>query len=324
MVDYQKLVNDVLKLGGEIGLKITELTWPRKLNLPVFDIEIKFEKFGKYASGRGMSIESFDDALTRAIGECLERIGWSASNAKTTNGFAFHTDLSRAKDSAFFELIERDSFLCHYLTKTSPPKLAIIKNQKLKTIMRFLNSQKVSLNLYKSTSIEGLPTVICVLTGIKCWKKFGYFIGSSCDREVQTAQIKAILEALRSLISFLYSKPTPLLTLSGFNSKFTWEPSDHENLYINTEGHAFELFESWPIFSPSPQTRLNVSFNSLSLPSPFNDIGYMHIAECSSEALQPLYFGPTTPDVISINRLNKFLGHPVNFSDLNIFPHPYC
>lgn len=325
MASHNRLVNEVLKMGHKIGLQIKELQWPKLLGMPIHDVTVKFSLYGNDAAGRGMSTDSFDDALVKGIGECIERVAWSKQKFDTSNGFAFHTQEDLAKNNAFKEVIERDAFFCHYLMRSCPIELNPMDHSITKQICTLLKRENVKTQLYLTETVAGFHTVFFLLLGKHSSSPFGLFLGSSCNKDLESAVKKAALEAIRSWASFKWGNASRKITIHDFTTKEFWSPLDHENLYLTIPLEANELFGSTiKNYTKKQGTEMGVKYSTFSLPDPLSQLKNVFVIHCQIEGFQSVYFGPTTPTHVSLPRLGEFIGHKVLWKDINIFPHPFA
>jgi len=85
--------------------------------LGIIDIEVELLIANEKYWGRGTSFDK-NMALIKACSEAIERFFLHKNKFATSNGMATHINENLAREAATLELIERDLFLCRYLTQT--------------------------------------------------------------------------------------------------------------------------------------------------------------------------------------------------------------
>ena len=123
MVDKKKLSRWLLDNYKTLELRSTQFNWVSEW-LPGFhDFGVSITIGGRIFHGRGMASHS-QLAFEKAGAEAIER-AFCYENGISSSGVAAHPQIKLAQIKAQDELIERDRFFCHYLTKTPFQKMSM-------------------------------------------------------------------------------------------------------------------------------------------------------------------------------------------------------
>lgn len=197
---WEKQASTLLQEWQQYNLEKRIIELPTDFDDPIpFRIELRITKNGQTIAGYGEGFNA-SEALYKAIGELQERDALKIANIRfkkiSSNGIACHLFKNIAKDSAENELVERDSFFRHWLTKTP---FTEISNQITDLSKSFNNSLKphgYSLRIGYSTL--GLKkTAIAVVQN-----KYGFALGCSRKANFKRAIDKACSEAVFNLMGF--------------------------------------------------------------------------------------------------------------------------
>lgn len=129
-----------------------------------------------------------------------------------STGAASGKSLNDALYRGICEIVERDSFMIHYLNKIHTPKIDIdtIKSDEIKKILEILKRYKIELFLINLTTDVGIPSIGAVLLD-KTGLGPAVCVGLKAGLDINNVIIGAIEEAvmLRSWIrdQFIYLKP---------------------------------------------------------------------------------------------------------------------
>lgn len=141
----------------------------------------------------------------------LRRISGGYKHQVTTSGAAGHFDYDKAVLGAWLELIQRDSFIVHWLNTIAPKKIkvdtSVLKEDSFlrKTINDF---ERYNLQYYflDTTSDLGIPTCVCVLVSDSpTGKRIG--LGSASGFEAEDMLLSAAMEALVVINTTYFSEP---------------------------------------------------------------------------------------------------------------------
>jgi hypothetical protein len=145
--------------------------------------------------GAAGSLTSYSDALQRAFNEYCEFAEFFSKErapGETRNGWSAGADEDRTKERAYFELIERDSMITHFLCPTvrsvalPPPGFAVLP-----------------VKLTRLWSADRLIQV--VLCGMKESPDGPWFLGAGAERREEAALEKAYIECVMTYCSFRHA-----------------------------------------------------------------------------------------------------------------------
>lgn len=275
------------------------------------------------ARGRGTKTDE-DLAIKVSLIEALERIFVRYNKVDTTNGVAAHLDKDQAKIKAKFELIERDLFLSHFITKTpftpllSLPSLPSLPSKALD----FITNASDKFSFYKMRPSNLGTGYVCVISGEDRW---GGLFGLSFGNESQDELIQsAFIEAFRQYLYFrTFNELDQSISFEEFFKLESWDFKKHSLLsrnvkYFKDISNFFdESFanERLVIYEDNEFTFKDLRINI----QPF-DTAPIHVVQCSSPYCQNLYLGPLKEESISRPGLTRFLGFTPQ--QLNMMPHP--
>ena len=310
----------------KLNIKIEKLSWPDKYKIPVTDIELSFSLGGQKYIGRGTSFDS-NLSLKKALSEAVERYMVKTMKMLNSNGVAVHPDITYAKEYAANELIERDLFLCHYLTNTPMKLISLEKLDKnSQAILDFLEEFDIGVKIFQMGRVS--KNAICViLDGRKCiTNKFGIIAGSSCGHELESSIKKAMLETLIDFISVI-ENGVRNISLDEFYQLDYVFPEDHLRLarnidYANSYFNIFEDQSSDFLINSDSDSMSEISINEIKIDKRFDKLG-LKMFQAKSDKMQPLYFGKTKMEYINMERLKNFKNNSFLAEDINKLPHPF-
>lgn len=315
------ILNSSVKLNSNIKLfSNSNLT-----KMGIFDITVEIEIDGVDSFGRGTDFDR-NIAIRKAMSEALERFYLKYNKFPNSNGMAAHFNKANAIENAKNELIERDLFLCNFLTSTpfSVMEASSIEIDKCREILR----KGVRLNFYKMGEGDQKIAVLCTIDGIECEAvPFGYFMGTSVSNNLKSAINSAFCEAYRSFAHFASSENTKEISERSFLNMRAHEIcfEDHGYLSLNLD-YAKKLREIYfedkfakvssiltPIF-----VEQNIPVHSLIEDCP------LIVARVTSSSLQNLYCGFDNNLNANLGRLKEFskgLGRELLM--ISKMPHPF-
>lgn len=286
----------------------------------LYDFETTITVNGRKFHGRGTKSDE-DLAITVSLIESLERIVVRHSKISTTNGVAAHPTRRQAEKKSLFELIERDLFLSHFLTKT--PLTPLSYPQKIPSKVRdYINEASDRLSFYKMRQANVGTGYVCLITGGNRW---GGIFGLSFGNENHDELIQsAFLEAFRQYSYLRFSNQLEeSLSLEDFNNLKTWNFKSHALLSRN-----LNYFKSISdLFGEKNESNHIVVYDDNEFKfkelkpniAPFDSLP-IYVIQCSNTNCQNLYVGLATKESISKTGINRFLGfEPL---ELNLSPHP--
>lgn len=317
MASNQEIIDWFLSHKKELKLKVGKGAWIKNWAQNFFDFSASVEINGKTYFGRGIDLD-MDLAFVKACVESLER-AICEEYGVYSSGVAGHSDLEDAKKNAYAELVERDVFLCHYLTKTSfmpinPDGSTFIDYS---DVINRLASKNVTLKLFELHSTENLNTVLCVST----LPNSGVVVGLSSSRDLGTAIEKSFFESLSNTIAYLDGNTyTPLLKeelehtdifRSIHHFRFNLTDNSYSRLKGLTNGKEVSHLEN-----PS------VIYKELKSSSQIINDSPLVFVKAESDKLQNIFYGETVKEKLNFERLNLFASKEIHFEDIEKRMHP--
>lgn len=253
-----------------------------------------------------------------AAAEVLERIGMASAAYSNSNGCAVHTDRNLARHSARAELLERDSFLCHYYSATPCLPLPETLRERFAEIRDFVSSHGRDFSAGILLNEEHLPCVIAAMNGFGMSTAEGMFLGLGTSETVETAFDKAIAECLRFLDVHLEKKTEPL-TLEEFTRMKPKGVKEHIRLAIHPDfGRT-----AWDrLFPPAerksrPLRKLDYHYEEFPLSDIFPGCP-LHFVRATCKDLAMVEFGDRWERSFSPELVQRFHPGPLP----GILPHP--
>jgi hypothetical protein len=280
--DLSPLAHWMLKHSDVLGLKVFEIQ-NLITYLPNFvDIEAEIKINGSTFRGRALDSKT-ELAIEKAVTEALER-AICLSYLPNTNGVAAHPDATIAKQKALEELLERDLFLCHFLTNSTlfpRPDLLTYVPQKAVADAQLLGHE---IGFFSSTPSNLGTTLVCLITGKQANQPFGCILGLSFDSfknspaEKGNSAFKAFIEAYRQYRWHLdLNLLTESISLNDFSRIDQPTFRDHIKLALNNE--YFAKIEH--IFSKNPlKPKRQISYDSCSFEFFQISSASLNLADC--------------------------------------------
>lgn len=323
----------------DLDLQATRLTWVDEWCPSLVDFIVTIKVDGEIFEGRGMA-ETEDLAFTKAVAEALERAIMRHANVYSSNGLAVHTTIEEATAGAKRELVERDAFFCHWLTRTPftgliDPLIDIklgnidIGGRPLADIVERIARLGVDLKIAEMAAVRPYNAFICVSRGSRAPRPFGVHIGMGCDLDPASAIRHAVVEWLRTTVAWCSPgyKGRPAITKAEFDAAPIKGPLHHELLGLSLEslGKLDHLLATEPLAPESNQTididSAGVTITVLKKPNLIADAPIESV-QASSSMLQDAFFGYPTIDRVNLARLRQFSGLDLKFEELMHEPHP--
>lgn len=324
MASSQRALAWLLERSGSLELQIAQQDWIEDILEGWIDLQCTFTFEGRHLATWGAS-DNNDTALLKAFAEALERLAMLTSSHENSNGFAAHIDPIEARRNAALELIERDLFFCHFLTKTPLRRFNVPSNWFWASdAADWAEQHGLSLGFYHL----GSTGLFCRIDGRHHENAFGLISGLAFKPTHEASALSAFVEAGRAAtVQRLLPFPTKSLSISEF-----WELSapnfgHHGRLALDV-GYASSLdwFFADETASDGPVGReldasviqtedLDLNIEALS------DCPYV-FARAFSEQAQSLFTGQVRADVVNLPRLSAFAGRELTLEDLNPLPHP--
>lgn len=300
----------ILDNTDTLSLQVEDLQWIRNSFPGIQDMSVKIQIQGKPYEGRGHATTK-DVAVQKALAEAVER-AMCLQHLESTNGVAAHYDLELAKKNALNELLERDLFLSHFLTKT--PFILADEWRAFLPDKVFAELERAgdSLRIYKMHPTSHGQGVVCLIRGGERW---GGVLGLSFGLgDESTLVIKATLEAYRY---YWHRRSRQILndhhSLENFLALPKWKYEDNGRLGLNPEyfSRISSLFPEESLSSPRAQDLVDYrstefNYREFSL----EEIGLkncpLKVVHCSAPETQPLLPGPFRLEAISPGGLLRF------------------
>ena len=306
-----------------IELEIKEVQSTLKYFPSISDFAVSLNWQGNTGIGRGMDLNP-ELAITKAIAEAIERIVWKKSCYLTTNGIALHTDLTLAKKFAKAELLERDLFLCHYLTNTSMSELKLTEH-----VSDVFKAHGIKMNCLKSRSTNFGTNYTVIATGLNAMPRFGCAVGLSFAfnvSEEKSAILKAFLECSKILLNVVSKNEIDSLNLTALDNLTYVTENDHFRWALNQDSiEAINYLlnnqraDNKKLVNCHEDEDQYVTLYSHNAP----EDPPVYVVKCSNLNLQELYFGfSNSKDKINLNRLQEFANRDINLTEALKFPHP--
>jgi hypothetical protein len=335
MANENKAIAWLLSQSDRFDIKIEELSWIKRLFPGWTDICCSLT-FGARSIVAWGAADSSDLALCKAFSEAAERGVFLTTASQTTNGFASHLDRDFSRANAAFELIERDLFLCHFLTQTP---FDLISKTELEMAFWFRRAQMYAeeLKLRLRYYYLGATGVLAVVDGLESQLSCGFIVGTSFRSHFLEAALSATIEVMRraNFISKSRSNGESIdLSLQEFLNLSQPKFSDHGRLGLNLE-YAQKIRYLFPDQLPTSAGKrttssLNVDrikLSDLQWPYPHSNGSScpFYFAQAESVHSQNLFLGRPTEKVVNITRLQAFkldlTGHHFD-TDIKTIPPP--
>lgn len=278
--------------------------------------------------GRGSS-QSEEIAFLKGFCEAIDRASFVDSGARgSTNGLAVHPDPAKAEEYARCEIIERDKFFCHYLTKARffSPQYSLKDAGFSDNALGFLKQNGLRFRLAEMRRSTDVYSYIFMAHGLESEAPLGFMFGMGCRPNPLDAIKSAVIEGLRHIISNLHNGDLKSITENQFKRLGFWTPEDH--LLLTNDLNYVKKISSW-IFDLENESANSVEARVLeeipvkSLSPPFGITAPVSVRKAiQTDYTQDLFFGPVSKDYINFKRLSVFSGREVKWSQINQTPHP--
>lgn len=328
MDDAKELIHWALQSRDRLSIELTNFKWTKQYGLDQSDFNFKFILNAKTYEGRGMSSTS-ETAIVKSIVEAIERTTVDCNSLKNSNGVAAHFDIQLAQENALCELIERDIFLCNFLSiKAGVREIEnhLLPSVLLRSLTHF-SHDNVEFKFYVLGTLLQRHVVLAIANGFKSNNPFGCVIGVSANMNLESAILSAFNETARSSVTYIADE-----VCSSWNQKaedfFTtrqFSILEHKRLSMTKE-HGLKIWEYYLQKKNSPlvesQIDLNrVNFNLLKLPVELRNLG-ISVYRAESDEVQNLFFGKTEIHNVNIKRLECYSKSKVTVDMINFLTHP--
>lgn len=317
------LENWFFRNSDNLNLRVRLFSHDALMSLGIFDIEVEIEVNQKKYWGRGTS-RSKDISLIKGCCEAVERFFLHKNKYANSNGMAVHANKDLAVQSATCELIERDLFLCRFLTGTPFPKVDIADNFLLET-QKNLKRKRVGLNFYSMGTLNRISGYLCAIDGLDCDEPFGYILGTAAG-DINAAMESAFMEAYRNYANYQAGEALSLKDFLDMEKRTGVDFKEHGQLALNLDyarslkkaffsetmaidsGECFDLKERIEVLNKN---------ESLFMDAP------MEVVQVSSGEIQNLFVGSDVGKFINMNRLKQFCQQNDLKFCLHEMPHPF-
>jgi hypothetical protein len=325
VADQTPVTEWAIDYADELNLRVKVFNWTSRWAPGYFDCQVSIDALGSTFIGRSTSV-SETMSLTKAISEAVERSAVVSNGLVTSSGVAAHTQRDLAIENALFEIIERDSFLCHYLTGTPFHEVpSSYRNKTVEEIREIAGSFGVVLDVVGMRVPGGLVGVACIAKGETCRRKFGLLVSTACGKDPREVAESATLSCMRNLSAWLDGLEIAVYSLAELKDRRRWGPEEHRGLALHgapeQSAMKLELEKYWRAEDSSG----NIEFVSENLGLVDNEVFRscpITVEAVRSDAFQSLYFGPTSRASLNLTRLSKFSGVSLEELEINSYPHP--
>lgn len=312
------IVNESLELDSN-SIEIFSTKRPLGFGLSKFAFNAFLKFNNDLVIGCGEDSESESTAREKAISEVIERTALKSFTSKTrskitSNGWAAHLNLESAATAAVFELIERDSAISHWLTKTP---MMVLETKELYP-QNFLNEIKSSefpqiINLV-SFSFSG-PLVTTLLKNSTGHVISGHASGKNLYDAVYASTIEACRAAHHFMRYSFFQETKSLIQKNNILGKL--DPGAHSLMYAYHEPISDWIFGE-TLTLQDAQVNWGRSLNSVySVIEHTNYRSYKAadriVVQAKNENLQDVFWGSTDQAILD-QKINKdLLKKTINF-----------
>ena len=323
MENKKKLSHWLLNNYKSLGLSAIEFNWVDEW-LPGFhDFQVSLSLGGRTFKGRGIEKDQLL-AFTKAGAEALER-AVCYENGVSTSGVALHTDRELAKENAKNELIERDRFFCHFLTRSPFRKMSTkeinfhLHSISFEALKSKLNKYSIEIEVFEMNPLGQTKSFICISRG-KGFEFLVFGFGTTSSEDFKGLE-KAITECLVNTVASLDEKVSSVITGKTLTGKGLYE-SDLKNSRVLTENQW--LFMENRRLAPVESLRSrDFHFHPLPRPSILREAP-IYTMQCQNSRLQDSIYGEFNLKKIKLDRLRRFSGQPLQISEINTHLIPLC
>lgn len=275
------------------------------------------KKSSKMVTGSSAGCRPFDSCLLeKAYFELVERMALidpfiehhedslkKEYQKSKSNGVAFHTDLSLAKENAKFEVIERDAILRYWYLNMAPAKVSILPPEICLTSEKLKDFYDIELFSFKSPFSISHSAVVTASFAFPKTPGLNFVYGFGCADSLEKSIKKSFSENLQTL-AFLWGESFDPL-------EFSPTPSYHQSQFVTKNG--VNLIREWlnsPIaYSCDDLSLLNTDFTFDDL-TPEHLKGSAYIVKASNPNAIPLIFGKNY-HLQQVDILNERWIHPI-------------
>jgi hypothetical protein len=326
-----ELIRWVIENRRNLNLEVTRFSWIDNTLPGYFDFAVHICIEGIKAVGRGVAVTE-EVAFGKAVSEAIER--WAmltASHVKSSNGFAAHWDSNVAAMSAADEIIERDAFLCHFLTKT-PFQLLNHENERevriescFRQAMKNFGDKGMEFKIGKMRTANGKMGIVVSVKGQHAIKPFGLFVSCSLSDELENAIQKSLISCFTHVSMSLSGTEVRPMSKVEFLADPVQGVDEHLAFaaHLDQAGMLDDLWTTENEQEFSDDTSIEVCIEPYVF-SGFLSTAPLHVYRASSSQLQDLYFGVPSPADLNLKRLAHFCGRDFKVPNLVNCIHPFA
>ncbi len=315
MDNKEKLNQWILRHSKELGLKVSKMTWTNDWPLDVVDYRSSIVVDGKCYEGRGIDRDE-ETAFHKSLVEAIERSVCDSLNIRS-NGVAAHVSLEGAQINAKMELVERDIFLCHYLTNRSIASLEDIGKYKFLTGVQG-QLQKHGYELKISKCDMGDDTFVTVEAFSN---KNNKFIGLKLSNNEEEAFMGALTECLSNTVALITNREQ--FSDFGDLKNLEWGPELHGRIY--NLGKMIKPLRHLKLSGMKYLKQFDldcISVENLEVKNELIKSSPIYVVRAKCSLLQNIFYGVPTKEDINFKRLTQMFGRKFSFDEIESFPHP--
>lgn len=318
MANSSELASWIFQKSVSVPLHIENLLWIKEVFPGVTDVAVHASLSSRNFYGWGSAMDA-DVALAKAVAELVERIVQAERSFSTSNGMATHLTRQQAIDSATSELIERDLFLCHFLTSTPFARISELDGE-IQACVEFFEARGVRSRFFRL----GSKGAVCAMDGLDRIDPFGFVLSTAYKESFKESLLATAISAGRRCHRILSGGKVDSLTLEEFLAIEKPTFRDHGRLALNSK-HAIclEFLFSGPDSDESIANEKSDFLIEELRPSQFDfaDVP-LTVVRVQSAALQDLFLGKAKPEVVNLSRLSQFTNKVFEWKQVNLLPHP--
>ena len=325
MANSKEIGKWLIANSEKLNLKVDKLSWTEKWlpGLQHFHVEISLD--GIIGSGSGID-KSSDMAFVKAGVEAIER-AICFENKKRSNGIAGHIKDDLAKRNAKYELLERDTFLSHYLTKTPfvCVEKELEKNTMYQNMIEKLKPLGVNFEVFGMKAPNNYFGHFCLCTPLTEKYAFSSIIGLGLSDTKEKSLNKSLLECFPNVIWHLvYEEESPSMGKGDFEQKDEYSPRDHKSLFLGPsyQREIKEIFNNVTKDQSYNKLDAHIEYRKLFSSSDILKTCPVKIYQAISDDVQSAFYGPTQMSKLNLKRLMEFSGKDqLTTNDINMIPH---
>ncbi|MFT6631934.1 MAG: hypothetical protein ACJAS4_001895 [Bacteriovoracaceae bacterium] len=302
-------LNHILSNAELLGLKVQKLSWGEEFLGGLFDFRVKTNLFGEETIGIGID-QNEEVAFLKAFSESVERAYCKKNNIRS-HGVSAHWCKESAKENSLCELIERDMFLCHFLTGKGAKR---VENSDIQEVNAGLSSKGCRLKVFQLSTLNNYNVFVTIGEN----GALGNIIGLGASIDSESALKKSMIECLFRLIAEAGRSSSDL-------NKDVENPIEHYLYHLESP----RLVNSMLLKNSSFSSK--VINKSADIDVEWEELGNLNeiipglklcVLRGRTKSLQGMYYGNTSEQKVNFSRLKEFFGELLTFDDLETMVHP--